>query len=96
MARFVLKLYRPLHIVSFSLTVLISYHKYTVDCWAQDGTEGVTEAITTSEIRTANTGLRTQFLDVDGREYLSWCLCSSALSLCIKPFRPRLQNTRSS
>ena len=65
---------------SISLNVLIFYHKYTVECWAQDYNEDVSE-VPTSEFRTENTRPPTQFLDVDGREYLSWCLCSLAFKL---------------
>ena len=86
MARFVLRLCKLLPIVSFSLIVLISNHKYIGDCWAQESGEDATEVTLASEIRTVNTGFPTQFFDVDGREYLN-CLdifVFRHLSLCIK------------
>ena len=66
--------------VASSLIVVISNHKYTGDCWAQQSAKDATK-VTTSEIRSVNTGLPTQFLDVDGREYLSWYLCFLAFVL---------------
>ena len=50
------KICKPIPTVSSSLIVLICDHKYTGDCWAQESAEDATE-VTTSEIRTVNTGL---------------------------------------